>query len=405
MQKIVRFSRPAAILGLCALFIIGAACQRRDRDSRPSRPKPSALDKLAQTPPLGWNSWNKFGYNVDEKLVRGMAEAMVSRGLKAAGYEYVVINDCWQISRDERGDILADPERFPSGIKALAEHVHSLGLKFGLCSCAGTKTCAGRPGSQGYEEQDARQYAAWGVDYLKYDWCHTEGLAAQPAYKKMRAALESAGRPIVFSICEWGGSEPWLWAKGVGHLWRTTGDIEDKWESILKILDLQAGLEGYAGPGHWNDPAMLEVGNGGLTFEESKAHFSLWCLLTAPLMAGNDLRSMTKPAAFILTNTDVIAVDQDKLGVQGRRLRQDGPSEVWIKPLADGSKAVVLLNRGPAPAEISVSWKELGVETSTAEVRNLWLRNDLGRFLSGYSAKVPSHGVVMVKVKASNIVL
>jgi alpha-galactosidase len=405
MRKMVRVIKPAAILGLCALFIVGAACQRREQGSRPSRSKPSALDKLAQTPPLGWNSWNKFGCNVDEKMIRGMAEAMVSRGLKAAGYEYVVIDDCWQVSRDERGAILADPERFPSGIKALADYVHSLGLKFGLYSCAGTKTCAGRPGSQGYEEQDARQYAAWGVDYLKYDWCHTEGLTAQPAYKKMRKALESAGRPIVFSICEWGRSEPWLWGKGVGHLWRTTGDIEDTWESIIKILDLQAGLEGYAGPGHWNDPDMLEVGNGGLTFEESKAHFSLWCLLAAPLMAGNDLRSMTKEAAFILTNPEVIAVDQDKLGVQGRRLRQDGPSEVWIKPLADLSKAVVLLNRGPAPAEISVSWKELGVETSTAEVQDLWLRNDLGRFLSGYSAKVPSHGVVMVKVKASNIVL
>ena len=397
--------KAALALGLCGLLMAVAACRRGDRDSRPSRPKPSAFDRLAQTPPLGWNSWNKFGCNVDEKMIRDMAEAMASRGLKAAGYEYIVIDDCWQISRDERGDILADPERFPSGIKALADHVQSLGLKFGLNSCAGTKTCAGRPGSQGYEEQDARQYAAWGVDYLKYDWCHTEGLSAEASYKKMRAALEAAGRPIVFSICEWGRSQPWRWARGVGHLWRTTGDIEDTWESIINILDLQAGLEGYAGPGHWNDPDMLEVGNGGLTFEESKAHFSLWCLLAAPLMAGNDLRSMTKKAAFILTNTDVIAVDQDKLGVQGRRLRQDGPSEVWVKPLADGSKAVVLFNRGPAPAEISVSWKELGVETSTAEVRNLWLRNDLGRFLSGYSAKVPSHGVVMVKVKASNIVL
>jgi alpha-galactosidase len=188
-------------------------------------------------------------------------------------------------------------------------------------------------------------------------------------------------------------------------LWRTTGDIEDTWESIIKILDLQAGLESYAGPGHWNDPDMLEVGNGGLTFEESKAHFSLWCLLAAPLMAGNDLRSMTKEAAFILTNKDVIAVDQDKLGVQGRRLRKDGSVEVWVKPLTDGSKAVVLLNRGLAPAIVSVSWKELGVETSTAEVRDLWLRSDQGRFLSGYLAKVPSHGVVMVKVKASNIVL
>ena len=405
MRKISMLLRPAAVLGLCGLLVAAAVCRKGDQDSGPSRAKTSVFDKLAQTPPMGWNSWNKFGCNVDEKIIRGMAEAMVSRGLKAAGYETIVIDDCWQISRDERGDILADPERFPSGIKALAAYIHSLGLKFGLNSCAGTKTCAGRPGSQGYEEQDARQYAAWGVDYLQYDWCHTEGLVAQPAYKKMRAALESAGRPIVFSICEWGRSEPWLWAKGVGHLWRTTGDIEDTWESIIKILDLQAGLESYAGPGHWNDPDMLEVGNGGLTFEESKAHFSLWCLLAAPLMAGNDLRSMTKEAAFILTNKDVIAVDQDKLGVQGRRLRKDGSVEVWVKPLTDGSKAVVLLNRGLAPAIVSVSWKELGVETSTAEVRDLWLRSDQGRFLSGYLAKVPSHGVVMVKVKASNIVL
>jgi alpha-galactosidase len=353
---------------------------------------------------MGWNSWNKFGCNVDEKMIRGMAEAMVSRGLKAAGYEFIVIDDCWQVSRDERGNILADPERFPSGIKALADYVHSLGLKFGLYSCAGTKTCAGRPGSKGYEEQDARQYAAWGVDYFKYDWCHTEGLSSEASYKKMRAALEAAGRPIVFSICEWGQSQPWRWARGVGHLWRTTGDIEDKWESIIKILNLQAGLESYAGPGHWNDPDMLEVGNGGLSFEESKAHFSLWCLLAAPLMAGNDLRSISKQTAFILTNPDVIAVDQDKLGLQGRRLRTEGLTEVWVKPLADLSKAVVLLNRGPAPAVISVSWKELAVETSTAEVRDLWLKEDLGRFLSGYSAKVPARGVVMIKVKASNII-
>jgi len=405
MRKIYMLLRPAAILGLCALFIIGAACQREGRKPRPVKSRPSVLDALAPKPPMGWNSWNRFGCNVDEKMIRGMAEAMVSRGLKAAGYEYVVIDDCWQVSRDARGAIVADPERFPSGIKALADYVHSLGLKFGLYSCAGTKTCEGRPGSQGYEEQDARQYAAWGVDYLKYDWCHTEGLAAQPAYKKMREALESARRPIVFSICEWGRSEPWLWAKDVGHLWRTTGDIEDKWESVIKILDLQAGLESYAGPGHWNDPDMLEVGNGGLTFEESKAHFSLWCLLAAPLIAGNDLRTMTKETAFILTNPDVIAVDQDKLGIQGRRLRIDGSVEVWVKPLADGSKAVVLLNRGLAPAIVSVSWKELGVETSTAEVRDLWLRSDLGRFLSGYLTRVPSHGVVMFKVKASNIVL
>lgn len=403
-NSITGLTKSAVVLGLCGLLITVAACQREGRKPRPVQSRPSVLDALAQKPPMGWNSWNKFGCNVDETMIRGMAEAMVSRGLKAAGYEFIVIDDCWQVSRDERGNILADPERFPSGIKELADTIHSLGLKFGLYSCAGTKTCAGRPGSKGYEEQDARQYAAWGVDYLKYDWCHTEGLSAEASYKKMRAALEAAGRPIVFSICEWGQNEPWQWARGVGHLWRTTGDIEDKWESILRILNLQAGLERYAGPGHWNDPDMLEVGNGGLTFEESKAHFSLWCLLAAPLMAGNDLRSMSKETAFILTNPDVIAVDQDKLGLQGRRLRTEGLTDVWVRPLADLSKAVVLLNRGPAPAVISVSWKELAVETSTAEVRDLWLKEDLGRFLSGYSAKVPARGVVMIKVKASNII-
>ena len=390
---------------IIGLFLAGA-CKNRgsSAEKRTGPTKPTALDGLAQKPPMGWNSWNKFACNVDEKMIRGMAEAMVSRGLKAAGYEFIVIDDCWQVSRDEKGNILADPERFPSGMKALADYVHSLGLKFGLYSCAGTKTCEGRPGSKGYEEQDARQYAAWGVDYFKYDWCNTEGMSAPEAYKKMRAALDAAGRPIVFSICEWGRSKPWLWAKGVGHLWRTTGDIKDNWESVMKLLDLQVGLESYAGPGHWNDPDMLEVGNGGLTFEEYKAHFSLWCILAAPLMAGNDLRSMSKETAFILTHPEVIAIDQDKLGIQGKRLRKDDSTEVWVKPLADLSIAVVLLNRGAAPAEISVTWKELGVETSTAEVLDLWRRTDLGRFLSGYSAKVPPHGVVMVKIKASNII-
>ncbi len=390
---------------ILSVFLTGA-CKKNDSKAgtAPVPRKPSALDKLAQKPPMGWNSWNKFACNVDEKMVRGMAEAMVAHGLKAAGYEFIVIDDCWQVSRDEKGNIQADPVRFPSGMKALADYVHSLGLKFGLYSCAGTKTCEGRPGSKGYEEQDARQYAAWGVDYLKYDWCNTEGMSAPEAYKKMRAALDAAGRPIVFSICEWGRSKPWLWAKGVGHLWRTTGDIKDNWESVMKLLDLQVGLESYAGPGHWNDPDMLEVGNRGLTFEEYKAHFSLWCILAAPLMAGNDLRSMSKETAYILTQPEVIAVDQDKLGVQGKRLRKDDSTEVWVKPLADLSIAVVLLNRGAAPAEISVSWKELGVETSTAEVIDLWRRSDLGRFLSGYSAKVPPHGAVMVKIKASNII-
>ncbi len=242
------------------------------------------------------------------------------------------------------------------------------------------------------------------MDYLKYDWCNTEGLQAEAAYRAMRAALEAAGRPVVFSICEWGRNKPWLWARGVGHLWRTTGDIEDSWESVLKILDLQVGLEGYAGPDGWNDPDMLEVGNGRMTFEEYRAHFSLWCILAAPLMSGNDLRTMSKETAFILANPEVIAVDQDRLGAQGRRFRREGEQEVWVKPLADGSQALVFLNRGSGKAKVSVTWPELGIETSTCYVRDLWRKLDLGRFLSGYSADVAPHGVVMVKVKPSNII-
>ena len=255
---------------------------------------------LARTPPMGWNSWNKFACNVSEKLIKEMADAMVTSGMRDAGYIYLVIDDCWQIDRDAQGNILPDPQRFPSGMKALADYIHSKGLKFGLYSDAGTLTCQKRPGSRGYEFQDARQYAAWDVDYLKYDWCSTSTQNAQASYSIMRDALLKAGRPIVFSICEWGTAKPWLWARDVGNLWRTTGDIQDCWDckrdwggmGVVHILDLQDGLQSYAGPGHWNDPDMLEVGNGGMTTTEYRAHFSLWCLLASPLMAGNDLRSM-----------------------------------------------------------------------------------------------------------------
>jgi alpha-galactosidase len=391
----------AALAAWAIVALPAAAC--RDRETR-GHVKLSDFDTLALKPPMGWNSWNKFGCNVDENMVRAMAEAMVRSGMAAAGYEYVVIDDCWQTGRDARGNIVADPERFPSGMRALADGVRSLGLKFGLYSCAGDKTCEDRPGSRGHEEADARQYAAWGVDYLKYDWCHTEGLQAESAYGKMRAALEDAGRPVVFSICEWGRSKPWLWARGIGHLWRTTGDIKDSWESVMKILDLQVGLEEYAGPGGWNDPDMLEVGNGGMTADEYRAHFSMWCILAAPLIAGNDLRTMSRETALILTNPDVIAVDQDSLGVQGRRIVREGEKEIWAKPLADGALAVALLNRGPSKESISVAWEELNIETSTCFVRDLWKRREMGRFLSGYAADVPSHGVALLKVKPSNII-
>jgi alpha-galactosidase len=363
---------------------------------------------LARTPPMGWNSWNKFACDVSEKLVREMADAIVSSGMKDAGYEYVVIDDCWQIDRDEQGNIIPDPQRFPSGMKALADYVHSKGLKFGLYSDAGTLTCQKRPGSRGYEFQDARQYAAWGVDYLKYDWCSTGTQNAPAAYTIMRDALLKTKRPIVFSLCEWGQSKPWLWARDVGNLWRTTGDIQDCWDckrdwggmGFVHILDLQDGLQSYAGPGHWNDPDMLEVGNGGMTTTEYRAHFSLWCLLAAPLMAGNDIRNMSPDIAEILTNKEVIAIDQDPMGRQGRRVRRAGDFEVWAKQLADGGRAVVLLNRSGADSQMSVTWLELGYpEYLPASVRDLWAKKDLGKMTDRFSATVPSHGVVMVRIK------
>ena len=364
-------------------------------------------DALAPTPPMGWNSWNKFACDVSEQLIRETADALVASGMRDAGYQYVVIDDCWQVARDSVGNIVVDPDRFPSGMRALADYVHGKGLKFGVYSDAGTKTCQGRPGSRGYEYQDARTYAVWGVDYLKYDWCSHGTQNAEASYRLMRDALDLSGRLITFSICEWGTNKPWLWATGVGHLWRTTGDIQDCWDcrrdwggyGWVHILDLQVGLESHAGPGHWNDPDMLEVGNGGMTTEEYRAHFSMWAMLAAPLMAGNDVRGMTPEIRDILTNREVIAVDQDPLGRQGRKVRDDGDVEVWAKELADGSRAVALLNRDTTAAAVTVSWPEIGYTTGLeAVVRDLWAHRDVGRMRGRYTATVPGHAAVMVRI-------
>jgi alpha-galactosidase len=375
---------------------------------------PAISGALALTPPMGWNSWNKFACNVSEEMIRSMADAMVKSGMKDAGYQYVNIDDCWQVSRDAKGNIIADPQRFPHGLKAVGDYLHSLGLKFGVYSDAGSKTCAGRPGGLGHEYQDALQYAAWGVDYLKYDWCNTSTQDAKASYANMRAALDASGRAIVLSICEWGTAKPWLWGKEVGgNLWRTTGDISDKWtgqskwpdgsccsNGMLAIVDQQVGLQAYAGPGHWNDPDMLEVGNGGMTDTEYRAHFSLWAILAAPLIAGNDLRNMRPEIHAILTNQEVIAVDQDGLGREGERVWKDGDVEVWAKQLADGSRAVVLLNRGGGEQQISANWEDLGYPSQvSASVRDLWLHQDLGKFARKFSASVASHGVVLVTVR------
>ncbi len=356
-------------------------------------------DKLALTPPMGWNSWNRFGCDINEKLIREIAEAMVTSGMKDVGYTYVVIDDCWMApNRDKQGNLQADPERFPSGIKALADYVHSKGLKLGIYSSAGTKTCQGYPASLDHEENDAKKFAEWGVDYLKYDNCYNQGRDAVERYQKMKKALEATGRAIVFSICEWGQNRPWLWAPEIGNLWRTTGDIQNSWESIMYILDQQVGLSKYARPGAWNDPDMLQVGNGGMTTTEDRAHFSLWCILAAPLMAGNDLRHMTEVTREILTNKEAIKVNQDPAGIQGYKIRDEGNQEVWIKPLKSGDYAVLLLNRGEKSAFIVIQAEKIGMpQASKYVVRNLWSHKEEitgGRI----AARVPSHGIAMFRV-------
>lgn len=353
---------------------------------------------LARTPPMGWNSWNHFSCNINEQTTRETADAMVVTGMRNAGYRYVVIDDCWQVARDANGALVADPARFPHGIKALADYVHSKGLLFGIYTDAGTNTCQGRPGTLGHEDQDARTFAAWGVDYVKEDWCHAQNLDAPTQYAKFRDALMRTGRPIVLSICEWGSNQPWEWAPSVGNLWRTTDDIEDTWSSMLDNLDQSAEHATAAGPGAWNDPDMLEVGNGGMTDAEYRAHFSLWAIMAAPLIAGNDLRNMSAATIATLTNPEVIAVDQDSLGAQGMLVWERPPElQVWAKPLRDGSRAIALLNRSSAPARITAYFSRAGIHTDSAQVRDLWLHKELGRFGRQFADTVPAHAVVLVR--------
>ena len=375
---------------LLAITFFGASAQK--------------YDQLAKTPPMGWNSWNKFACNVSEKLIMQMADEMVSSGMQDAGYQYIVIDDCWQIDRDENGEIVVDKDRFPHGMKYVADYVHSKGLKFGIYSCAGSKTCAGRPGGRGHEFQDARTYASYGVDYLKYDWCNTTTQEAKSSYTTMRDGLFAAKRPIVFSLCEWGTAKPWEWAKEVGHLWRTTGDIVDRWDSMIDILDKEKDLAKYAGPGYWNDPDMLEVGNGGMTTEEYRTHFSLWCMLAAPLMAGNDLGNMSPETADILKNAEVIALDQDVLGKQGFCYRDNGDYEIWIKKLTNNEKAVCLLNRGDEEKTVQVDynvllkanddyWSSEPYKLENYKLRDLWEHKEVSLEKSTVFVKMPPHSV------------
>lgn len=376
------------------------------------------FSELAQTPPMGWNSWNQFGCRITEKLIMEAADAMVSSGMMDAGYEYIVIDDCWQTQRDSAGNIVADPKNFPSGIKALADYIHSKGLKFGIYSDGGMETCAGRPGSRGYEFQDARTYASWGIDYLKYDWCNSEGQNTEASYRLMSDALYKAGRPIVFSLCEWGSTQPWLWGQNIGHLWRTTGDISDcfscesNWGSlgVMQILDQQVKLRGYAGPGHWNDPDMLEVGNGGLNLTEAKAHFGMWCMLSAPLMAGNDLRKMSKEITEILTNDNVIAIDQDPLGRQALKWMDYGDLEIWLKPLANGDFAIGILNRSDQKIMFDKSLQLTTYDTDfkpksytyridgNYKIMDLWSGKQMGTTKDNFKTEIESHGLVLLRL-------
>jgi hypothetical protein len=357
---------------------------------------------LALTPPMGWNTWYCFYCNYNETMFKSCVDAIVSSGMKDAGYIYASFDDCWLASsRDGNGKLYADPTKFPSGIQGIADYVHSKGLKLGIYEDCGTATCAGYPGSINHYQTDADTFAAWGVDLLKLDWCNTSGLNQQTQYTQMRDCLANTGRPINFNICEWGSSQPWTWAGPVGNSWRTTGDSSDSWSSIVSIIDQNANLSAYAGPGHWNDPDYLMAGLGGMTSTEYQSQFSLWCIMAAPLFSSGDIRAMTQATRDVLLNTEVIAVDQDTAGIQGTRVRDDGEQEVWCKPLGAAvgtTKAVALFNRASSAANITVNWSEIGIAAGSATVRNLWTKIDLGSFNDSYTANVPAHGTILVKI-------
>ncbi|WJX19161.1 alpha-galactosidase [Trifolium repens] len=353
---------------------------------------------LGHTPPMGWNSWNHFGCDINESLIRDTADAMVSTGLAALGYKYINLDDCWaELNRDSKGNMVPKASTFPSGIKALAHYVHRKGLKLGIYSDAGNFTCSKRmPGSLGHEIQDAKTFASWGVDYLKYDNCENNGISVRERYPPMSEALLNSGRPIFFSMCEWGWEDPATWAKSVGNSWKTTGDIEDNWNSMTTIIDANDKWASYAGPGGWNDPDMLEVGNGGMTTEEYRAHFSIWALAKAPLLIGCDIQAMDNTTYELITNSEVIAVNQDKLGVQGKKVKSNNDLEVWAGPLSKNKLAVILWNRSSSNATVTTSWSDIGLEPKTiVDARDLWEHSTQSLVSGEISAKLDSHACKM----------
>ncbi|MGP4046918.1 NPCBM/NEW2 domain-containing protein [Streptomyces sp. 2A115] len=411
MRHLLTRTTRRRVVGALAAAFLGTTGLTAPTPAAPAEaPAAPALDDgLARTPPMGFNNWNSTHCRAEfnEQMVKGIADIFVDKGLKDAGYQYVNLDDCWALpARDANGKLVPDPARFPNGIKAVADYVHSKGLKFGIYTSAGTKTCnsAGFPGALGHEYGDAQQFAEWGVDYLKYDNCNNQGVDAKSRYTTMRDALRAAsrstGRPIVYSICEWGENEPWEWAADVGHLWRTTGDISDTWGSMLSILKQNLPLAPYAGPGHWNDPDMLEVGNGGMTDTEYRSHFSMWSIMAAPLLIGSDLRSASDETFDILGNKEVIAVDQDPLGKQGSVVSSEGGRWVVAKEMRDGSRAVALFNETGSAQRIATTARALGLpEADAYTLRDLWQHKSYNT-AGAISATVPAHGTILVRVSA-----
>jgi alpha-galactosidase len=387
--------------------IVAHKATAADEIPRPAYLEPPALHRvklngLAATPPMGWNSWNLFAEKVDDQTVRTMADSMVSSGMRDAGYIYVNIDDTWEGVRDAQGNLQPN-HKFPD-MKALADYVHSKGLKLGIYSSPGPRTCGSYPASYGHEAQDARMWASWGIDYLKYDWCSAGAIykddALQPVYQKMGDALAAAGRPIVYSLCEYGMGSVEKWGADVsGNLWRTTGDIRDAWDSMMSNIEKQVPTAPYAGPGHWNDPDMLEIGNGHMTDDEYRTHMSLWALTASPLLAGNDIRSMSPVTKSILMNSEVIAIDQDPLGKQASPVK-NGDLETWIKPLADGGAAVGVVNLGPAAAQATVNTSDLQLARPVAKARDLWSHQEMQLIKDSYTATIPSHGTLLLRVWA-----
>ncbi len=418
----IRFIRHtiSGLLFLMVLSGINGCLDRTSDENHSQQTAGSAGDaQLALTPPMGWNSWNAFGININEQVVREAADAMAASGLRDAGFSYIVIDDFWHGGRDSvTGMLYPDPDRFPSGMKALADYVHGKGLKFGIYSDAGTKTCGEMPGSYGYEEKDAQLFAEWGVDYLKYDYCfcpdyvsaNNDYMMAIERYKKMGDALKATGRPIVFSICEWGPRSPWLWGRDAGgHLWRTSYDVYDTWDSprnemspigILASIDAVTNLGRFAGPGGWNDPDMLVVGlnntgnirGGGCNDIEYRSQMSMWCMLAAPLMIGCDIRNMNQSTKDILLNEDIIAIDQDPLGKQGFRVMRDACLEAWQKPLSDDRVAIAFLNRNSIDMDISTTWEDLELDPGARyDVYDVWEHKSVSHPEGRLSSRLKPH--------------